>query len=87
MEKVSNIKFNFTKKMATQMISINNLKKQLIELNEQKKQNLNKDDYLILEHEYDNIIKEIEQCKKEFIKEFQKQNQKQIKQYLNSKNN
>ena len=83
MEKVSNIKFNFTKKM----VSINNLKKQLIELNEQKKQNLNKDDYLILEHEYDNIIKEIEQCKKEFIKEFQKQNQKQIKQYLNSKNN
>lgn len=79
------IRFNFNDKMAKEVIKVNELKKSL-KLIEQKLTNLdqNSDEYEVLKKETVKIRVSIESSKNKFIKEFQLNNKKEIKQYKNS---
>lgn len=85
MDQLDDIKFNLTPIMANKLIEINDLKIKLNEID--NKINSKEDTYSINEllKEKEKIDNEIDMKKKDFIKEFQKHNQKQINQYLNLK--
>ena len=76
------IRFNFNDKMASEVIKANELKKSL-KLMENKRDNLDKnsDEYKCLEEEIIKIKDCIDISKNKFIREFQLNNKKEIKQY------
>ena len=76
------IRFNFNDKMASEVIKASELKKSL-KLMENKRDNLDKnsDEYKCLEEEIIKIKDCIDISKNKFIREFQLNNKKEIKQY------
>jgi len=77
------IQFNLTDEMTDYIIEINELKKQLIELEDKISIVDNEKDKLKIEKKKKDITKKIEKFKRCFIKSFQKNNKEQIKLYLN----
>lgn len=77
------IQFNLTDEMTDYIIEINELKKQLIELEDKISIVDNEKDKLKIEKKKEDITKKIEKFKRCFIKSFQKNNKEQIKLYLN----
>lgn len=65
-------KFNFNREMAEYILKINEIKLKLKNLKENSS-------------EYNDLIKEIDYQKKEFIKCFQKYNKEEIKEYVGIK--
>lgn len=84
MNKIENIKFNLTKDMAMDIVKIDNLKRELYSL--QGKMNyVNDKDYYKLEKKYDEIKKEMELYKEDFIYQFKLNNKNEILEYLKLK--
>ena len=81
-EKIEDINFNFTSKMAKILIDFNNIKKEVLQLKKLYKNN--NDERLLIEIE----SLELKLIKKRnlFIKEFRLNNLKEIKEYLDIKN-
>lgn len=81
-EKIEDINFNLTSKMAKILIDFNNIKKEVLQLKKLYKNN--NDERLLIEIE----SLELKLIKKRnlFIKEFRLNNLKEIKEYLEIKN-
>lgn len=81
MNRIENIKFNLTKEMAMNIITINGLKNELYDL-QVKMKFVNDEEYYKLRKQYDEIKKEIELYKSQFINQFKLNNKKEILEYL-----
>lgn len=81
MKKLENIKFNLTSDMANDIMVIYNLKQELDDLKQRKD---NSNDLIVVE-EYNKLQQQLEKTKKQFIKNFKKNNQEQILEYKNIK--
>lgn len=81
-EKIEDINFNLTSKMAKILIDFNNIKKELFELKELYKNNNDKELLIKIESLELKLIKK----RNSFIKEFRLNNLKEIKGYLDIKN-
>ena len=82
MDDISNIKFNLTPLMAEEIVKINNLKIELQDISKEIECNGDNNE---LSLKKEKILKKIDIQKKKFIKEFQKNNQEQINEYLRLK--
>lgn len=80
-EKIEDINFNLTSKMAKILVDFNNIKKEVLQLKELYKNNNDKELLIKIES------LELELIKKRnlFIKEFRLKNLKEIKEYLDIK--
>ena len=78
-QKLSEVKFNLTNDMAKHLIYFNELKKEL--MNIRSKEILNKDDLVKINR----LENELNQIRIKFIKEFRKNNKKEIDEYLELK--
>ena len=78
-QKLSEVKFNLTNDMAKHLIYFNELKKEL--MNIRSKDILNKDDLVKINR----LENELNQIRIKFIKEFRKNNKKEIDEYLELK--
>lgn len=81
MKELKNIKFNLTSDMANDIVIIYKLKQELDYLKTKK------DNDLMLEKKYNDLENELKKIKKQFIRQFKENNQKQIEEYKNIKNN
>lgn len=81
-EKLENINFNLTSKMAKILIDFNNIKKEVLQLKELYKNNNDKELLIKIERLELKLIKK----RNLFIKEFGLNNLKEIKEYLDIKN-
>jgi len=81
-EKIEDINFNLTSKMAKILIDFNNIKKEVLQLKELYKNNNDEELLIKIESLELKLIKK----KNLFIKEFRLNNLKEIKEYLDIKN-
>lgn len=82
MDDISNIKFNLTPLMAEEIVKINNLKIELQDISKEVECNGDNNELSLRKKK---ILEKIDIQKKKFIKEFQKNNQEQINEYLRLK--
>lgn len=82
MDDISNIKFNLTPLMAEEIVKINNLKIELQDILKEVECNGDNNELSLRKKK---ILEKIDIQKKKFIKEFQKNNQEQINEYLRLK--
>ena len=80
-KKIESIKFNLTPEMSLELIKFNMLKRQLNDL--KKLYNLDKNEKLLLQIK--KLEKDLENSKKNFIKEFRLNNKEEIINYLKMK--
>lgn len=73
------IEFNLNSKMATDLINFNSFKKELIQLKNKKILNINDKNKIV------ELENKLECIKQNFIKEFRKNNKKEIEEYLKLK--
>lgn len=81
-EKLESVKFNLTSSMSLQLIRFNELKKELIELDELYNENKNIEILNKIKQKEIELIK----CRDIFIKEFKLNNKEEVINYLRIKN-